>query len=133
MDFLECLRTKTAWKIVFHRGWSNTVKEIYFDKEKAIENWEKLTGRDYSDYESYTERYCGHPDYGYTYYTLTEVSLEEELDAREKLIKNIIAEEKIKEIMAEADKRLYNRGYNACEKEYKAKIEDIIKQLKEMF
>jgi hypothetical protein len=133
MNFIECLKTKSAWEIVFHRGWSSTVKEIYFDEEKAIENWEKLTGREYSDYNNYTKKYCGHPDYGYTYYTLNEVSLGEELDERENLIKNGIVEEKIAEIMAEADNRLYYKGYNACEKENKAKIEDIIKQLKAMF
>lgn len=133
MNFIECLKTKSAWEIVFHRGWSSTLKEIYFDEKKAIKNWEKLSGWKYSDYKRYREKYCGYPDYEYTYYTLTEVSLGEELDEREKMIKNGIVEEKIAEIMAKADKRLYYKGYNACEKENKAKIEEIINQLKEMF
>jgi hypothetical protein len=133
MNFIECLKTKSAWEIVFHRGWISTLKEIYFDEKKAIENWEKLAGWEYSDYNNYTEKYCGYPDYDYTYYTLNKVSLGEELDERENLIKNGIVEEKIAEIMAEADNRLYYKGYNACEEENKAKIEDIIKQLKAMF
>lgn len=120
MTIIELLKEKTIWVIEdFGYCYVEPLK-LFYTKEEAIKEWEKISYKSYNNYQEIINKHYSQD--GHWYYQITEINL---LNIFEKYEKSIIYNN-IEQIRQEQNK-LKNSliEYNAKEKE-KQRIKDIL-------